>query len=213
MKLGVPAAVLCALVLGTGCDQKLMPRKAAFFAPWEEGLTLGYENPGLPPAQREQERFQVRVKEARPSAAGRVVVLTTTTLTGSVDVTFLQEDGGVVLGSGPEGGIRILPRGFPDRTSQWEDRGVFHHVVGRACVSLPGVKFGEPGPVEGVWVEAMPMHALGPRTRTLYLPGVGEAETLVWKDGQWQTAFRLTSRGFSDLPATRAPIHQGVAHE
>jgi len=210
MNLGLRAAVLGALVLGTGCDARLMPRKAELFAPWEEGLTLGYENPSLPAAQRLQERFQVRVKEARPSAAGRVVVLTTTTLTGAIDITFLQTDGGVLLGSDPDGRTRVLPKGFPDRTSQWEDRGVFHQVVGRACVTLPGVRFGEPGPAEGVWVEASPLHAAGPRTRTLYLPGIGEAETLVWKDGQWQAVFRLASRGFTDLPV----IHNhGVAHE
>ena len=142
-----------------------------------------------------------------------VVVLTTTTLAGAVDVTFLQEDGGVSLGADPGSMTRILPKGFPDRVSQWEDRGVLHQVLGRACVTLPGVSFGSPEPVEGVWVETVPVHALGPRTRTLYLPGVGEAETLVWKDGQWQAVFRLVSRGFTDLPLARAATNQGVVHE
>lgn len=213
MKFRVLAGLTGVLLLGTGCDQQLMPHRAERYAPWEEGLTLGYERPGLPADQRQLDRFQVRVKEARLSPAGRVVVLTTTTLAGAVDVTFLQEDGGVSLGADPGSMTRILPKGFPDRVSQWEDRGVLHQVLGRACVTLPGVSFGSPEPVEGVWVETVPVHALGPRTRTLYLPGVGEAETLVWKDGQWQAVFRLVSRGFTDLPLARAATNQGVVHE
>ena len=209
MNLGVSGAALAAVLLFTGCDACLMPPRPERYAPGEEGLTLGYENPSLTAEQRRQERFQVRVKDVRPSAAGRVVVETMTTLGGSSDLTFLQSDGGVSLGAGPEGHLRILPAGFPERTSRWEDRGIYHWVVGRASVQLPGVSFGEPGPVLGVWVEAMPLHGPGPRSRTLYLPGVGEAETLVWKDGRWQCVFQLVSRGFTDVPK-----HQpGVAHE
>ena len=203
MNMGSSAAALAAVLLLTGCDATLMPPKPAVYAAWEEGLTLGYENPSLPSAKRLQERFQVRVKEARPNAGGRLVVQTMTTLTGASELTFLQADGGVSLGANPEGRARILPAGFPDRTPRWEDRGIYHWVVGRACVTLPGVRFAEPGPVLGVWVEAAPLHGAGPRWRTLYLPDVGEAETLQWQNGAWQCVWRLTSRGFTDVLTTR----------
>ena len=200
MNVGSCAAALAAILLLTGCDHCLMPPRPAVYAAWEEGLTLGYENPSLASAQRAQERFQVRVKATRPSPEGRSVVQTMTTLTGASDLTFFQEHGGVSLAAGSEGRVRVLPAGFPDRTSRWEDRGVYHWVVGRACVQLPGVRFAEPGPVEGVWVESAPMHAPGPRWRALYLPDVGQAETLLWNNGQWQCVFRLVSRGFTDSP-------------
>jgi hypothetical protein len=211
MNLGALAAALAGLVLLTGCDSYWMPQRPVEYAPWEEGLTLGYENPGLPADLRLKGRYQVRVKTSRPGPAGRVVVETTTTLTGENEATYLHAAGGVSLGSDPDGRTRILPKGFPDRTDRWEDRGIFHWVVGRAYAPFPGLRLAQEGNPLGVWVESAPVHALGPRWRTLYLPDIGEAETLVWKDGQWHSVFRLVSRGFTDAPP--ASLNHGVPHE
>ena len=210
MKLLPVAAALGALILATGCDQCLMPQPQEVYAPMEEGLTLGYENPSFPHHLRLSERFQVRVKEAKDVPAGRLITATTTTMGGASEVTFIQKDGGLTLGTDPAGRNRILPKGFPDRVSRWEDRGVFHYVIGRASVSFPGVRLPEPGNALGVWVESFPVHGLGPHRRTFYVPGIGEAEILVFKEGQWQSVFRLVSRGFSDLPVASG---QGASHE
>jgi hypothetical protein len=200
MKAALPSAALLALALCLGCDRMLLPERQASYAPWEEGLTLGYENPGLTGERRIQERYQVRVKEVRPSALGHTGTLTTATRTGQVDTLFVERDGGMTVGMDPVNRFRVLPEGFPDRTSRWEDRGVFHWVVGRAMVELPGLKLPEEARL-GVWVESAPVSGQGPHRRTLYLPGIGEAETLLRKDGRWVPVFRLVTRGFTDGPA------------
>jgi hypothetical protein len=195
------SAALAALAFSGGCDRMLMPERPAIYAPWEEGLTLGYEDPSQTGDRRLQDRFQVRVKSSRLSLAGRAVVQTTTTLTGQSELNFLLKDGGVSLGMDASSGLRVLPEGFPDRTSRWEDRNVFHWVVGRARVRLPGVRLADPDGDLGVWVESVPVNGAGPRERILYLPDIGEAEALQWRDGRWVPVFRLVSRGFTDLPA------------
>ena len=201
MKLALLATALIALGLASGCDRMVMPEAPVVYAPWEEGLTLGYENPSLDGSRRQAERYQLRVKEARPGSGGRLVVETITTLAGQVDLAFLQREGGVSIGPDPEGRLRLLPLGFPDRTPRWEDRGTFHWVVGRATVQLPGVRFPDRQGVTGVWVESLPVAGEGPRVRTLYVPDIGQAETLLWQGGRWVCVFRLVSRGFTDAPA------------
>ena len=212
MKLAPAAAVLLLLGSSPGCDQALRPARARIYAAWEEGLTLGYEDPTLEPGPRAQHRQQVRVKESRPTAAGLAVTKTFTTLTGQWDTHVLQHDGGVFLQIEPTGaasllpgGIPLLPEGFPDRVARWESRGAYHWVVGRACADLPGVSLPEPDRNVGVWVESTPLEG-GPRTRTFYLPDIGEAETLTWIQGRWVTTNILVTRGFTDLPmATHKP--------
>ena len=208
MKLLAAAAALLALALAPGCDRMLMPAAPVNYAPWEVGLTLGFENPSLPESQRPADRFQLRVKEARMGTGGRIVIEAATTLGGQTEMTFLQKDGGVIVGTDPEGKLRLLPKGFPDRVSRWEDRGTLHWVVGRAAVQLPGVRFADDNPPIGVWVESAPAAGEGARNRTLYLPDIGEAETLLWKDGHWVCVFRLVSRGFTDAPAALAKAAQ-----
>lgn len=184
------------LLAGLGCDRLVTPVPARVYAPWEDGLTLGYENPSLTPDQRVQERLQVRVKRTAFTGTGRTVVETFTTLTGAMDATFTHSRGGVTLGADPGRGVRILPEGFPDQVSRWEDRGYMHWVVGRAQVKLPGLNLPES---TGVWVETLPVGKEGLRQRTLLLPDIGEAETLIWREGAWVPVARLVSRGFTDL--------------
>jgi hypothetical protein len=204
MKLISAAAALLLLVSAPGCDRFLVPPREQVYAAWEEGLTLGYEDPSLESGLRQQRRQQVRVKEARPTAAGLAVTKTFSTLSGRWETRVLQKDGGVTLMSESAAGIRLLPEGFPDRVGRWESRGAYNWVVGRAWADLPGVRLAEPGQAVGVWVESTPVDAPGSRTRTLYLPDIGEAQTLTWIGGRWVTTNILVTRGFTDSPAPSA---------
>ena len=205
MRRMLAGAVLALLALAPGCDRLVTPRQPLGYAAWEEGLTLVYEDPTLEPAQRLQQRQQVRVKASQPAAGGLLVTRTFTTLAGQGEVQALQVDGGVRILAGPPGGIALLPEGFPDRVDRWEARGALHWVVGRAAADLPGVRLPDPEHSVGVWVESLPVDRPGPRTRTLYLPELGEAETRTWSGGRWITTNILVSRGFTDLPAVPNP--------
>jgi len=187
-------AALLALAAVSGCDRLLMPPERPVYFAQEEGLTLSYEDPGS------HARLQVRVKEARPEGAGLRVIQTYSSLSGQFDARFLQRDGGLVLQAGGPAGLELLPEGFPDRVSRWEARGSFHWVVGRAAADLPGVRLADPAGAEGVWVESSRVDGTGPRERTFYLPGIGEAETRSWIGGRWVVINRLVARGFTDLP-------------
>lgn len=198
---GAGAALVLLLTLAAGCDRMVTPQPAPVYAGWEEGLTLGYEDPTLEPAKRLEQRQQVRVQESRPGPNGLLVTKAFTSLTGQVQAQMLVKDGGTRILAGPPGGIELLPEGFPDRVDRWEARGVYHWVVGRAAAQLPGVRLPGPEAAVGVWVESLPLDRPGPRTRTLYLPGVGEAETRTWAQGRWVTTNILVTRGFTDLPA------------
>lgn len=202
------AALLVAAA--TGCDRMLMPAETCIYAPWEEGLTLGFENPSQPEAQREQSRFQVRVKESRVTEDGRVVVQTHTTVSGQSELTVLLRNGGESLGADGKSGLQVLPEGFPDQVSRWVARGSSFRVLGRAAVRFSGVALPEfpqsaPGELTGVWVESEPLNGEGPRSQSLYLPDIGLAETRVLENGAWKPVFRLTSRAFTDVPQPKKP--------
>ena len=144
--------------------------------------------------------MQVRVKQSRNENGELAVTSTYSTLSNNLEARFRIRDGGVVLDAGAAGGVRLLPEGFPDPTERWEARNRFYWVVGRATADLPGVKLPDDPSAEGVWVESCRADGLGPRQRVLYLPDVGEAETLDWQGGQWVLTNRLVQRGFTDLP-------------
>jgi hypothetical protein len=101
----------------------------------------------------------------------------------------------------------LLPEGFPDRVSRWETRRSYNWVVGRAAADLPGVVFGDTAAPVGVWVESFLLDGTGRRSRTFYLPDIGEAETQAWDpaSGRWVITNRLVTRGFTDVPATATP--------
>jgi hypothetical protein len=189
-------AGLLLLAALTGCDRMLAPAQHRIYAPWEEGLTLVYEDP------RSHERMQVRVKDSKPENGELAVTSTYSSLTSNLEARFRLKDGGVVLDAGGPGGLRLLPEGFPDSVGRWEARSRFFWVVGRATADLPGVRLPDPQAAEGVWVESCRPDGSGPRQRVLYLPDVGEAETLEWQGTQWVMTNRLVQRGFTDLPRT-----------
>ena len=201
MKLA-PLGALLALALSGGCDRVLMPPANPVYAAWEEGLTLGFEDPTLAPGLRAEKRQQVRVKESRSAGPVMTVTKTFTSLTGESETVVIQKDGGVTLQTDRTGGIPLLPEGFPDRVGRWEARGSFNWVVGRAAADLPGAHLAGTAGAVGIWVESVALGS-GARTRTLYLPDIGEAETLTWIQGRWVVTNLLVTRGFTDMPAKK----------
>lgn len=196
MKIWLGAAALLLLV---GCDGAVRPRQATpIYAGWEEGLTLVYESPDLPQAERFQRRLQVRVVSSKDTAQGREVESTYSTFQGELRLGFTYAKGGSVLRMQGLPDLPILPEGFPDKVSRWASRNTQYEVVGRASVVGRGLKLPAGHATDGVWVEARTPDGL--RRRTLYLQDVGEVESCVFADGQWKTVNRLVSRGFSEVP-------------
>lgn len=187
------------LLLALACQ----PRQAAVYAPWEEGLTLAYEDPTLPQPARSAGRLQVRVARAPIAPGGPTAVqLDLTSTQGRTTLNLLCKGGGVSLvAPDGQGQTRLLPEGFPAGDT-WTERGITFRVVGRGAWS--GARLLPPGtdPV-GVWVEATP--AQGPRRRILYLPDLGEVESLEERAGAWTPVNVLVARGFTDLPTLTRP--------
>jgi hypothetical protein len=190
----MPAVLLLALA----CQ----PRAAApVYGPWEEGLTLVFEDPSLPEPQRSANRLQVRVARSaiQPGPPG-LVQLDLANTRGQMSLLLKHQDGGIALVE--ESGrvlAQSLPAGFPG-TAAWTDRGTEFRVVGRAAWEGASILPATSDPV-GVWVEGRP--AQGPRRRTLYLPNLGEVESREERAGTWVTVNRLVARGFTDLPAIK----------
>ena len=188
-----------ALLLVLACQ----PRQAAVYAPWEEGLTLAYENPSLPQPVRSNGRLQMRVARAPIAPGGpSAVQLDLTSTQGRTTLNLLCRAGGVSLVA-PDGQsqTRLLPEGFPASES-WTERGITFRVVGRGA--WQGARLLAPGtdPI-GIWVEGTPTQ--GPRFRTLYLPDLGEVESLEERAGGWTPVNLLVARGFTDLPSLTRP--------
>ncbi len=188
------------LLLGVACRPAQAPR---VYGPWEEGLTLTFEDPSQPQPQRTQDRMQVRVARSAiaPGAPGLVQV-DVTSLQGHLSLNARHQDGGISLVNDQGQVLSVsLPAGFP-ATASWRERGTGFSVVGRAAWEGAAILPATADPV-GIWVEARP--AQGPRRRTLYLPNLGEVETRVDRDGSWITINRLVAYGFTASPATRRP--------
>ncbi len=185
-----------ALLLAAGCDRMISRGPAPVYASWEAGLTLVYARPGAEATQR----LQMRVKSSSLGPDGRTVVRTYASFTNLTEATFRLQDGLEALKLDGSKELVVLPAGFPDRVSRWEERGILNQVVGRARVDLPGVKLPDPD-ATGIWVESVPAGNRGVRRRTLLVPDLGEVETLNLIDGKWVTVNRLVSQGFTDPPA------------
>ncbi len=189
-----------ALLLVLACQ----PRSAEpLYTPWEEGLTLAFEDPSQPPAQRFGNRLQVRVaKSSMAPGTPPQVQLDLASVRGQLSLYLRPQDGGVTLvaESGRVLG-QLLPPGFP-ATTTWTESGVEYHVIGRAAWSGAVLLPATADPV-GVWVEArLPG---GGRRRTLFLPNHGEVEVQELRGTEWVTVNRLVSRGFTDFPALKRP--------
>jgi hypothetical protein len=190
---------VAAILLLAGCDRMVSKEPAQVYGPGEEGLTLVYADPSQPA----QPRLQMRVAKVESTAEGRRVTETWSNVNGQMEITILQREGGVSIAPPGREPFMVLPPGFPDRTTSWIARGRLGRVIGRSRVDLPGVDLPQ-GPLEGVWVEILPLDEAGTARRALYVPDIGEVESLEWRKGDWIPVNRLVSRGFTDLPVSRS---------
>lgn len=195
-RLLAPAALLLLL---PGCRLKRMEAPPVY-APWEEGRTLGFEDPSLPDVgARRASRYQLRVAQGLmdPTRAGLVKLSQSTLAQEPYTYTLRLEAGGVeLLGEDGQTAAWVLPKGFPEAQAGWRDskRGLTFTVLGPAAWDNPAGVKGVTDPI-GIWVEAV-----GPalRRRTLFLRGLGEVETQIWRDGNWIPVNRLVDMGFLD---------------
>ena len=201
----LPLACLGLALLSTRCGWLAMPSRERVYGAHEAGLTLHYENPQLASEARANERIQMRVAATKDTAAGRIVRITYTSLQGELSVLYLQKDGGIsLIQDSSKPGTMVYPAGFPDRVTHWTVRETKYRVLGRAAMNLPGLKLPDTADTVGVWVESE--SPKGQRQRAFLLPDIGEAETLVWREGAWVCTSRLVSRGFTDVPTANAPL-------
>jgi len=200
MRTGLVLVAAAALVVSLGCRSHASPK---VYGPWEEGLTLAFENPSQPEPQRYQDRFQIRVARARMDPGKpSLIQLDMTSSRGQLSVLVRHQDGGVAMVT-EDGRVlsQPLPPGFP-AAPEWKNGDWTCRVVGRATWEGATLLPATSDPV-GVWVEAR--SASAPARRTLYLPNLGEVESREEQKGAWVPVNRLVARGFSDLPALNRP--------
>ena len=190
-------------VLQTGLACQPRTATPVLFGPWEEGLTLAYEDPSLPQPLRSEHRLQVRVAHSDLSPGGpSLIQLDLTSIRGQMTVLLKPHAGGLdMVEASGRVLAQVLPAHFPD-TAPWADQDTECRVLGRGA--WEGAALLPPGsdPV-GVWVEARSSKA--PPRRTLYLPNLGEVEAREERAGTWVIVNRLVARGFTDLPAIKHP--------
>ncbi|MBP1770929.1 MAG: hypothetical protein H6P99_92 [Holophagaceae bacterium] len=199
---GAHRVLACAAVAILGLAAGCQPKAArALFGPWEEGLTLAFEDPSLPQPQRSADRLQLRVAHATLNpGTDPLIQLDLASARGQMSVLLRHQNGGIALVA-EDGRVlsQTLPQGFPN-TPSWTDRGTEFRIVGRATWEGAAILPATADPV-GIWVEARPQS--GPRRRTLYLPNLGEVESHEERDGAWVPVNRLVARGFTDIPAIK----------
>ena len=197
-----PIRLLPAVLLAyMACQPR--PATPIVFAPWEEGLTLAYEDPSLPQPLQSARRMQVRVAHTSLGPGGpSLIQLDLTSSRGQMTVLLCPHDSGldVVEASGRVLAM-ALPAHFPE-TTHWADRHTECMVIGRAAWEGASILPATSDPV-GIWVEARASQAA--RRRTLFLPNLGEVETREERDGNWIVVNRLVARGFTDLPTRKRP--------
>jgi len=197
LNLLVPATLLACLA----CQPQ--PSTPVVFGPWEEGLTLAYEDPSQPQPQRSENRLQVRVaSSAMAPGPPDLVQLDFTSLRGRMSVLAKHHDGGIdLIDQGGRVLAQALPARFPDIT-QWVDHDTEYRVIGRATWEGASILPATSDPV-GVWVETRSPQ--GVRRRSLYLPDLGEVESREERDGTWVVVNLLVARRFTDLPVIKRP--------
>ncbi|HJW08054.1 MAG TPA: hypothetical protein VJ483_00370 [Holophagaceae bacterium] len=168
----------------------------------DAGLTLVFIDPELSPAEQAEQRLQVRVDHVNLLEDGSTIVHKELTrgLERPFSTAVRVARGGVSLVN-DQGKLesQLLPEGFPDSVSSWDIHGTHFFVVGRAAWNGPAILPRDSDPV-GIWVEARPAHGL--RSRSLYLKGLGEVETLEERPGgAWVCVNLLQQRGYLDVPA------------
>ncbi len=205
------------LIASLACDRMLNQRRKTSYVPWQEGLTLIFENfedPSMTPEQRLQERIQRRVSTSKETPNGRRVTITETTLKSNGSMDYWSKDGSWVVMQGDTPLIAMLPEGFPNSTDHWEYRradgskvpAYSFQIIGRGALQNPDLKLPDDFDRIGVWVEMT--LAGGSKYRFFYLPDIGEEESWIFKNGQWALADRLISRGFTDAPPVKTDANK-----
>jgi len=195
MRLFRPSLVILALALTSACFRQ--NERQLFYSPTQEGLTLVFENPS-----DSQESVQLRVKNTVQTSDGLKVTCSLSSLNGTVDTVFLcRQDGGIFSISSDGASTIILPPGFPDNSASWQADGIGYRVIGRAKHNVSGVMLQDP---IGVWVEAIPVsprmqNSGNQKAHIFFLPGIGQAETRVLRQGNWVTVNRLVGVGTDDV--------------
>jgi hypothetical protein len=200
MRKFVAFLVPAVLLIGLACQPNPV---TPIYGPWEEGLTLIFEDPALPQPQRSEYRVQVRVAHSTMSPGTPTLVqLELTSVRGHLGLAFRHQDGGVALVD-DRGQVlaQPLPIGFPT-IAKWMDGGTQFNLIGRATWDGASLLPATSDPV-GLWVESR--SPLGVQRRTLFLPNLGEVETREQRAGAWVVVNRLVSRGFTDLPTLKRP--------
>jgi hypothetical protein len=189
------SAALLALAVTSACFRQT--EQQLLYSPTEAGLTLIFENPS-----DIQEPVQLRVRYAKQTSDGLEVACSVTSLKGTADTNFLcRQDGGIYSITSGETRTIIVPPEFPNKTASWQTGGISYRVIGRAKLDFPGIALPEP---IGVWVEAIPVspqlqNSVNKKAHVFFLPGIGEAETRVLRQGNWVTVNRLAGMGFTDV--------------
>jgi hypothetical protein len=188
------------LLLGLACQTRTSQPSQPIYGPWEEGLTLAFEDPSQPQPQRSANRLQLRVARSRMDSTQAQVQLDIASPRGQVSLLLRYQDAGATfVDDAGKSLAQPLPPHFPSVT-EWQDRGTEFRVIGRATWEGAALLPATSDPI-GIWVEARPPH--GPRRRTLYLPNLGEVESREEREGAWIPVNRLVARGYTDLPAIK----------
>jgi hypothetical protein len=174
------------------------------YAATRKGLTMLFENPSLDAETRAQSRYQLVVRDAVQTPQGLEVTASIASLQSTGTAVYLcLKDGGIYMyAADRERATVMLPPGFPFETKAWQTAGVNYRVMGRANADIPSVKL--PNPI-GIWVESVPAQS-HPQAqgdgikRVLMLPGIGEAETRVFRNGSWVAINRLVGLGYAEGP-------------
>lgn len=200
MKILVSCIAFLMLVMNIACVEQ--HERAVIYSPSKAGLLLQFEGFEVDSGLPSQNRLQLWVKETRQTPEGLEVECAATTYRGTGDVVSLCHLDGAVYVVLPDGNkTMVLPPGFPDKTASWQSEGINYHIIGRAKANISGVR---PPDHIGVWVEAVPISnqasVLGfDKARFLFLPGIGEAQTVVFWNGKWATINRLVGCDYANV--------------
>lgn len=201
MKLLVAIGAAVVTLLLFSCHHVTTADGSQIYNAWEDGLTLVFENATLSNSNACTKKQQVvRVERAISTPMGLVVIQAISSPRGMRTVVVNKNGGVATCTDSSCNNAILLPDGFPDTVTQWGSDKSFSRIVGRATTRLPGVHLVDDFNNTGIWVETIHLDQENSRTRTLYLPNIGEVETMLWDHNKrcWTTTRRLIYMSFTD---------------
>jgi hypothetical protein len=202
MKLLVAIGMIVVVLTLFSCNCPHTADKKQIYFAWENGLTLVFEDLDiLSMNDCNKKRRVVRVETVTETPSGLIVNHHVTSPTKAIHTMIINKNCGVRMLSTISDEHFLLPDGFPGDAAEWKSYGSFHRIIGRAVVRLPGIDSTDHLSVTGIWVETVSLCQPKSRARTLYLPNIGEVETMIWNQSNhhWITTRRLVSVGFTDI--------------